>query len=104
MDAQLKKGILEMCILHDLEKESPYGYDMIRTMHSFFPEVTESTFYAILRRLYQEGDAEIFEGRGSRGPARKYYRITEQGRKRLSRLKADWEHLKRVVEEVMQIG
>lgn len=100
MDAQIKKGILEMCILHFIAKESPYGYDIIQKMHSYFPEVTESTFYAILRRLYKEGAATTFEGSVSKGPARKYYRITEQGKERLSQMKADWEYLRNVIDKL----
>lgn len=100
MDAQIKKGILEMCILHLIAMESPYGYDIIQKMHSYFPEVMESTFYAILRRLHKEGAAITFEGTVSKGPTRKYYQITEQGQERLEKLKADWEYLRNVTEEI----
>ena len=44
MDAQLKKGVLELCLLQCLSGEPKYGYDVIQTMHRHFPEVTESTF------------------------------------------------------------
>ena len=47
MDAQLKKGVLELCLLQCLSGEPKYGYDVIQTMRASFPEVTESTFYAI---------------------------------------------------------
>ncbi|MCI8442050.1 MAG: PadR family transcriptional regulator [Provencibacterium sp.] len=100
MDAQIKKGMLEMCILHLIEKESLYGYDLIQSLHTFFPEVAESTFYAILRRLHREGAAQVFEGPVSKGPVRKYYRITGQGEERLSQLKKDWNALKRAIEAV----
>lgn len=100
MDAQIKKGILEMCILHYIEKESLYGYDIIKNMHRFFPEVTESTFYAILRRLYKEGAATVFEGQVSKGPVRKYYRITEQGREKLARMEDEWRYLRKVMDEM----
>lgn len=100
MDAQIKKGILEMCILHFIEKEQPYGYDIIQKMHSYFPEVAESTFYAILRRLYKEGAATAFEGAVSKGPARKYYQITKYGMERLAQMKADWKYLQSVIDEI----
>lgn len=100
MNTQLKKGILEMCILHYIEKESMYGYDIIQSMHSYFPEVAESAFYAILRRLNKEGDAVSFRGEISKGPVRKYYTITEQGRERLTQMKDDWRYLKRVMDEI----
>lgn len=100
MDAQLKKGILEMCILHLIEEESLYGYDIIQRLHAFFPEVAESSFYAILRRLHREGAAAVSEGGASRGPVRKYYRLTGQGKQRLLQMKADWLSLRQAVESV----
>lgn len=102
MNAQIKKGVLEMCILHSIKEESLYGYDIIQKMHIFFPEVVESTFYAILRRLHREGDTEISMGNISRGPARKYYKITEQGRMRLKEMEADWKQLQEIVNQIMQ--
>ena len=50
MDAQLKKGVLELCLLQCLSGGPKYGYDVIQTMRGCFPDVTESTFYAILDR------------------------------------------------------
>ncbi len=100
MDAQIKKGILEMCILNYIERENLYGYDIIQNMHGFFPEVTESTFYAILRRLHKEGAATIYEGQVSKGPVRKYYKITEQGQKKLARMKEEWRYLQKVMDEM----
>lgn len=102
MNAQIKKGILEMCILHYIKEESLYGYDIIQKMHAFFPEVIESTFYAILRRLHKEGDAEISVGKVSKGPARKYYKITEQGRRRLEEMEADWKQLQEIVNQIIR--
>lgn len=96
MDAQLKKGILEMCLLQAIGQESAYGYDVIQSLHGFFPDVAESTFYAVLRRLHREGMAETFAGPVSKGPARKYYRLTEAGQERLARMKGDWESLQSV--------
>ena len=84
MDAQLKKGVLELCLLQCLSGEPKYGYDVIQTMRDCFPDVTESTFYAILRRLAKEGAADTFQGSESNGPVRKYYRLTPEGRDRLA--------------------
>ena len=100
MNAQIKKGILEMCILHVISGEDLYGYDIIQRLHGFFPEVMESTFYAILRRLHKEGAATTFAGEVSKGPVRKYYTITPQGLEHLARARADWAHLKSIVEEM----
>lgn len=98
MDAQLKKGVLELCLLQCLSGEPKYGYDVIQTMRACFPEVTESTFYAVLRRLAREGAADTFQGSASNGPVRKYYRLTAGGRERLERMTEDWRKLREIVE------
>ena len=100
MNAQIKKGILEMCILHVISGEDLYGYDIIQRLHGFFPEVMESTFYAILRRLHKEGGATTFAGEVSKGPVRKYYKITEQGQQQLEQRKADWRCLQEIVSKI----
>lgn len=100
MDAQLKKGVLELCLLQCLSGEPKYGYDVIQTMRGCFPDVTESTFYAILRRLAREGAADTFQGSESNGPARKYYRLTDEGRDRLAQMAADWRSLREILEKL----
>lgn len=101
MDAQMKKGILDMCILYLISREEMYGYDIMQKMNCYFPEVNESTFYAILRRLNKEGAAETYLGEESMGPKRKYYRITEEGKERL---KLEQQDFVRLVELVYSIG
>ena len=97
MDAQLKKGVLELCLLQCLSGEPLYGYDIIQTLRKHFPDVTESTFYAVLRRLDKEGAATTFRGEVSNGPARKYYQLTAEGRERLEKMKTDWAQLQKIV-------
>ena len=93
MDAQLKKGVLELCLLQCLSSGPKYGYDVIQTVRECSPDVTESTFYAILRRLAKEGAADTFQGSESNGPVRKYYRLTGEGRTRLAEMTGDWRNL-----------
>lgn len=100
MDAQIKKGVLEMCLLHKLSGKDYYGYPLMREMRNLFPEVSDSTFYAILRRLHKEGRAVVYEGSESGGPTRKYYRITEAGRTDLDAAIDDWRKLKSIVAEL----
>ncbi len=100
MEAQIKKGIFEMCILHYISQESRYGYDIIRSMREYFPEVNESTFYAILRRLNAQGATTAFYGEKSKGPARKYYKITQQGKQELERAVNDWKSISSIVEKL----
>lgn len=100
MDAQFKKGILEMCILYKVGQEELYGYDIMKYMGAFFPEVDESTFYAILRRLNKEGLTESYYGEVSNGPKRKYYRISEKGRESLAKSIEDWGKLQGIIKEM----
>lgn len=102
MDAQIKKGILELCLLQCLSRQAWYGYDLIRTMRRFFPEVSESTFYTILRRLHGNGAAEQFLGAESNGPPRKYYRITSTGLEQLAQKRAEWEQVQHIVLKVLK--
>lgn len=100
MDAQLKKGVLELCLLQCLSGQPQYGYDIIQILRKHFPEVTESTFYAVLRRLDKEGAATTFRGEVSNGPARKYYQLTKAGRERLEQMRADWVQLQGIMAEL----
>lgn len=100
MEAQIKKGILEMCVLYAIRDKELYGYDVMKYMKNYFPEVNESTFYAILRRLHADGSAEITLGKESNGPTRKYYRITESGRELLNRGIESWKRVRDVVGEM----
>ena len=100
MDAQLKKGVLELCLLQCLSGQPQYGYDIIQALRIHFPEVTESTFYAILRRLAKEGAADTFQGSESNGPVRKYYRLTPEGRDRLSSMTGDWRNLQVIIRKL----
>jgi PadR family transcriptional regulator PadR len=100
MEAQIKKGILEMCVLFTISAKEMYGYDVMKTMRRHFPEVNESTFYAILRRLAADGSAEITLGTESGGPTRKYYRITAKGREVLQNNIESWQRIRTIVEVI----
>ena len=88
MDIQLKRGLLEICVLKALEKQDSYGYQIIKDLS---PAVTlsESTLYPILRRLET---AELLTVRSAEhnGRLRKYYRITEAGLSRIQAFKEEW--------------
>ncbi len=100
MDAQIKKGILEMCLLYKLSQKDYYGYSLMREMKIIFPEVNDSTFYAVLRRLKKEGAAEMYYGEESGGPRRKYYKLTEHGLEVLHKYIYDWNKLKEIVTQL----
>ncbi|MDR2167060.1 MAG: PadR family transcriptional regulator [Clostridiales bacterium] len=101
MEAQIKKGILEMCVLFVIKDRPMYGYDVMKSMRQFFPEVNESTFYAILRRLHADKKAEISLGEESAGPTRKYYKITTEGLVYLENSVTAWRRIRDAVESIV---
>lgn len=90
---QMKKGVLEMCILQVVSKEELYGYEIMKRVTEAFPDINESTVYAILRRLHADGCTESYTGEVSGGPTRKYYRVTDTGRERLEKMIAEWNEM-----------
>ena len=91
MDTQLKKGVLEMCILIQLTRFDMYGYEIMKIIQDVFPDVYDGSIYTILRRINGEGYTETYmKDVPSGGPARKYYRITELGREYCSRTIEEW--------------
>lgn len=103
MDAQMKKGALEMCILLLVSKKDVYGYELIRELQDYFPEVNQSTFYAILRRLSNSGITRVYLGEETKGPKRKYYSITEEGKIYLKKLSDDWNKLNEIIEDLVSV-
>ena len=90
---QMKKGVLELCILHVTASEELYGYEIMKRITGAFPEINESTVYAVLRRLHGDGCTESYTGETSGGPTRKYYRITDVGRERLEKMRSEWQEM-----------
>ena len=88
MDVQLKRGLLDVCVLTAIKNEDSYGYQIIKDIKPFV-DISESTLYPILRRLET---AELLTVRSAEhnGRLRKYYRITDAGRKRIEDFKSEW--------------
>lgn len=88
MDIQLKRGLLDVCVLAAIKDEDSYGYRIIKDMMPYV-EISESTLYPILRRLEA---AQLLTVRTAEhnGRLRKYYHITEQGVRRIEDFKKDW--------------
>lgn len=101
MNTQLKKGILEMCILFQLKNGEMYGYEIMKKIKEQFEDVYDGSIYAILRRLNADGYAETFMKESSNGPPRKYYYIAEKGRDYLSLSISEW---KSIIEKVGKLG
>ena len=91
MDMQLKRGLLDVCVLAAIKNEDSYGYKIIKDMKPFI-ELSESTLYTILKRLETANmlTVRIIEHGGR---LRKYYRITQEGLKRIDDFKDDWKEI-----------
>lgn len=100
MDAQLKRGILNICILQLLKQNDMYGYDLIKILQAFFTDTEESTLYAILRRLNQEGLTDMYYSEISHGPKRKYYRISDKGRESLDNYISSWHEIEDIFSKI----
>ena len=92
---QMKKGVLELSVLQVVSGGELYGYEIMKKVTEAFPDINESTVYAILRRLHSDGCTESYTGEVSGGPKRKYYRITPEGRSKLEKMRLEWEELLR---------
>ena len=91
MDVQLKRGLLDVSVLAAIKNEDSYGYKIIKDLKPYV-ELSESTLYTILKRL--EG-AQLLTVRTAEhgGRLRKYYRITDAGRKRIEDFQEDWQQI-----------
>lgn len=91
MDIQLKRGLLDICVLAAIKNEDSYGYQIIKDIKPYV-EISESTLYPILRRLEA---AELLTVRSAEhnGRLRKYYHITAAGLGRLEAFKDEWNEI-----------
>lgn len=90
MDIQLKRGLLDVCVLAAIKSEDSYGYQIIKDTKPYV-ELSESTLYPILRRLES---AQLLTVRSAEynGRLRKYYHITPLGLKRIEDFKDEWDN------------
>ena len=91
MDIQLKRGLLDVCVLAAIKTEPSYGYQIIKDMKPYV-ELSESTLYPILRRLETAALLTVQTAEHN-GRLRKYYHITELGRKRIESFKEEWNEI-----------
>ena len=88
MDVQLKRGLLDVCVLAAIKNEDSYGYKIIKDMKPYI-ELSESTLYTILKRLESAQMLTVWSAEHD-GRLRKYYRITEAGMRRIEEFKNEW--------------
>lgn len=100
MDIQLKRGLLDVCVLAAIKSEDSYGYKIIKDLKPYM-ELSESTLYTILKRLES---AQMLNVRTAEhgGRLRKYYHITAAGLQRIKEFKEEWKEMQAVARLVVE--
>ena len=100
MDIQLKRGLLDVCVLAAIRDGESYGYQIIKEMKPYL-EMSESTLYTILKRLEGAGMLTVRTAEHD-GRLRKYYNITDRGRARLAEFREEWKEIMTVYRFVIR--
>ena len=100
MDIQLKRGLLDVCVLAAIKNEDSYGYKIIKDLKSCI-ELSESTLYTILKRLELAGMLSV-RSVEHEGRLRKYYHITKKGLRRIEEFKDEWKEVISIYQFVMK--
>ena len=98
MDIQLKRGLLDVCVLAAIKNEDSYGYKILKDMKPYI-EMSESTLYTILKRLELSNMLTVHTSEYG-GRLRKYYNITRAGLGRIEDFKSEWLEMKSIYEFV----
>ena len=100
---QVRKGVLELCILNLLRDEPLYGYEIVKRLETVPGLViTEGTIYPILNRLRKEKLVTSSLQESDRGPVRKYYALTAEGRKRMEQMNEHWQELAKSLGKILR--
>lgn len=100
MDAQLKRGLLEVCVLKILTRGDSYGYQIVKDVSEII-EISESTLYPILKRL-ESNDCLAVYSMEHNGRLRKYFKITEKGLEKINHFILDWENVMKVFDFIKE--
>jgi len=101
LNAQFKKGVLELCVLVLLDKQDFYGYELIKRITNKI-ELSEGSVYPVLRRILKQGYCTTYLKESTEGPSRKYYHLTDEGKDYLLELKEAYENFTRGVDSLMK--
>lgn len=102
MDTQLKRGLLDVCVLAAIQNEESYGYKIIKDVKPYV-ELSESTLYTILKRLETAAMLTVRTAEHG-GRLRKYYRITQAGRARIAEFQEAWKSILAIYRFVTREG
>lgn len=101
MNTQMKKGVLDLCVLSMLEKEDRYGYELTEVLsREMF--IAPGTLYLVLKRLKDDECVETYLMESESGPARKYYHLTEKGINTMNEQKQDWQQFVKIVDKFLE--
>jgi len=103
LNAQFKKGVLELCVLALLARKDCYGFELVSAV-SRSVSMSEGTVYPLLKRLRDDGLLTTYLQESNEGPPRKYYRLTEDGSRRFAELNDEWQAFVRGVDEIIRGG
>ncbi|RZJ44661.1 MAG: PadR family transcriptional regulator [Brevundimonas sp.] len=100
IEIQLKKGVLTLCVLALLNRRESYAYEIASTLSDAI-DMGEGTIYPLMRRMQSDGQVETYLVESSAGPSRKYYRLTDAGRRALEAQRSEWRGFVRAVETLL---
>ena len=101
MNAQYKKGVLELCVLSLLLERDCYGYDVSEILSKHI-DISDGTVYPILRKLRNDGLVTTYLSEDSGGPPRKYYSLTKLGKEEFAKAKDEWLDFAGTVEKLLK--
>ena len=102
IEIQLKKGVLGLCVLALLSAEDNYAYEIASRLARDIG-MGEGTIYPLMRRMQSEGLVETYLVESPSGPSRKYYKITDAGRRAYESQKAEWTEVARAVDAIITV-
>ena len=100
MDIQLKRGLLDVCVLAAIKSKDSYGYQIVKDIKPYV-EISESTLYPILRRLENAELLSVYTVEYN-GRLRKYYHITPLGLNRIEAFKKEWKEIQSIYQFVVR--
>ena len=101
MNAQFKKGVLELIVLKSVIHQDMYGYELVEEV-SKVVDVNEGTIYPLLKRLTNEHYFETYLKESTEGPPRKYYHITDLGREKIRAFSEEWKEVLAIYQFVVR--
>ena len=103
VQVQLKKGVLELCVLALLSRGDAYGYEIASRLAKGI-EMGEGTVYPLMRRMQADGLVDTYLKESTAGPPRKYYRLTAPGRESFAAQKSEWSSFSAAVNAILEGG